>query len=97
LNAAQLLRHLLGLVVHHGGVGNIRFLYLFYDVEGAAGEQHRVEIERFRARIDPEIAFDVRSHQQVFRALLPALDLHARCRDYLSERYFPRLAAPTRP
>jgi hypothetical protein len=97
VNAAQLLRHLLGLVVHYGGVRNFRFLYLFYDVQGEAGEQHRAELDRLRARLDPELEFDTRSYQEVFRALLPALDILPGYRDYLCERYFPPLAGPTRP
>ena len=46
LDAAQLIRHILGLKRNHNKSG-FRLLYLWYDVIGQDGAEHRKEIEQF--------------------------------------------------
>lgn len=88
LNAAQLLKHILGLYRNHKQCG-FTLLYLWYDVRGSdAAETHRKEIEKFRQIVSCEVSFRSMTHQELFAGLLP----HIRGTDYaeyLRSRYFP--------
>lgn len=87
LDAAQLLKHILGLRRNHQRQG-FTLLYLWYDVRGSdAAETHRKEIERFRQIVSCEVSFRSMTHQELFASLLP----HIRGTDYaeyLGSRYF---------
>jgi hypothetical protein len=87
LDAAQLIKHILGLKQKYG-IG-FYLLYLWYDVYGEEGVDHRDEIERFAsiAKSD-KINFSHRTHQEVIRRL--RAEFYAGNKDYcdyLSDRY----------
>jgi Opioid growth factor receptor (OGFr) conserved region len=90
LNAAQLLKHILGLYRNHKQHG-FTLLYLWYDVRGSdAAETQRKEIEKFRQIVSREVSFRSMTHQELFARLLP----YIRATDYaeyLSSRYYPTL------
>lgn len=89
LHAEQLLKHVLGLTAREE---SWRLLYLWYEVAGPAGAEHRAECEQFaRVVAGDGIDFAALSYQSLFA------DLCARVgqRDtaythYLGERYFER-------
>ena len=88
LDAAQLLKHILGLrrnPKQHG----FTLLYVWYDVRNSdAAQTHRREIERFQQIVSREVSFRSMTHQELFAGLLP----HIRGTDYaeyLGSRYFP--------
>lgn len=70
LNAAQLIKHLLGLF-NDSSIGtkdksNIRLIYLYYDVPGNMGEEHRKEIKEFSEVIKKDnIKFTHISYQEL--------------------------------
>ncbi len=88
LDAAQLLKHILGLRRNQKQHG-FTLLYLWYDVRDSdAAETHRKEIERFQEIVSCEVSFRSTTHQELFAGLLP----HIRGTDYaeyLGSRYFP--------
>lgn len=87
LNAAQLLKHGLGL---HQRFTAERFelLYLWYDVPGSsAAETLRKEVERLSLTVSTDFQFRSLTYQELFGRLLPAIgktDYAA----YLGSRYF---------
>lgn len=95
LHAAQLIKHILGLKKSVGNQGNsrlkhsFRLLYLWYDVLGEDGVEHRKEIEQFAeiARKD-QIKFSHITYQEVIARL--SKDFYdgneAYC-NYLTDRY----------
>jgi hypothetical protein len=91
LDVAQLLKHALGLRAE--SAGKLRLLYLYFDLKGPEGVQHRREIEAVRAQADPELALECLTYQELFariaRAAGPA---HAAYLGYLRNRYFPHAA-----
>jgi hypothetical protein len=88
LHAAQLLKHVLGLK-HSYGPGGFILAYLWYDVPGGEGWQHRQEVERFATVIRQDgIDFRAMTYQQVLLSLAREhRDGHAAYVDYLAERY----------
>jgi hypothetical protein len=86
LNAAQLLKHALGLSKARSQ--RVSLLYLYYDWPGREAPVHAAELERARVRLGGEVDLRVRTYQELYRALraLPAVD--GEYLDYLSERYF---------
>jgi hypothetical protein len=88
LDAAQLLKHILGLRRNHKEQG-FMLLYLWYDVRDSdAADAHRKEIENFRQSICREVSFRSMTYQELFAALLPHIK-GADYADYLGSRYFP--------
>ena len=88
LDAAQLLKHILGLKAHCTDAP-FRLLYLWYDVPGEAGCAHRREINRFAdiARKD-HVAFFHTTYQVVFvRLLRNSYNGNEAYCDYLNDRY----------
>lgn len=91
LNAAQLLKHVLGL---HRKFTTDQFelLYLWYDVPGStAARDHRAEVENFSQTISTEIRFRGVSYQEMFESLLPSVK-GTEYASYLRSRYFPARA-----
>jgi hypothetical protein len=87
LNAAQLLKHVLGL---HRTFTTDQFelLYLWYDVpDSAAARAHRAEIEQFSQTISTEFRFRSVSYQEMFESLLPSVK-GTEYASYLRSRYF---------
>jgi hypothetical protein len=85
LNAAQLLKHALGLV--RSGRG-FELVYLYYDWPVGKAAAHLGEIERFGARVAPEIAFRAVTYQALFDTIARG-DVDASYIGYLRRRYFP--------
>jgi hypothetical protein len=88
LDAAQLIKHILGLKAHDGSKG-FKLLYLWYDVLGIDGASHRAEVEDFTkiAKSDG-INFLAMTYQE----LITNLDRdyraeHSEYIKYLTERY----------
>jgi len=89
LNVPQLLKHALGL--RGAGAATWSLGYVWYDLDGVAGEQHRQELRRFADAVGKEVALWSLSYQELFTALerVPGID-HAYL-SYLVRRY----GAPT--
>lgn len=88
LDAAQLIKHILGLKKNHAK-SSFRLLYLWYDVFGEDGAKHREEIEQFAeiAKKD-HINFSHITHQEVIVKLTQ--EFYAGNEDYcnyLTDRY----------
>jgi hypothetical protein len=93
LDAAQLIKHILGLTKGKRcrNKSNFRLLYLWYDVIGKEGMKHREEIEEF-AKIakDDKIDFLHRTYQEVIINLLNMKDFFDRNKNYctyIADRY----------
>ena len=102
LNAAQLIKHLLGLFNDNKSIkeyknnteykNNIRLIYLYYDVPGNMGEEHRKEIKEFSDFIKKDnIKFTAMSYQELIYNLNNLLDRrnkeHEKYLDYINSRY----------
>lgn len=92
LDAAQLLKHMLGLA--HSADGNWTLCYLWLDPGGEEAELHAQEITDFtRSIVDDASAFQAITYQVLFSRLsLAAGNEHGQYLAYLRDRYFP--AAP---
>ena len=95
LNAAQLIKHLLGLFNDNQNndkiiKDNIRLVYLYYDVPGNIGEEHRKEIKEFSEVIKKDnIKFTPISYQELIFNLNNLLtdDNHKEYLNYINSRY----------
>jgi hypothetical protein len=87
LDAAQLLKHILGL--KRNAKRGFRLLYLYYDVPGRAGVEHCSEIEQFIAVANRDgIVVSTNTYQDVIlRLLRHGHDEDALYLNYISERY----------
>lgn len=87
LDAAQLLKHMLGLATVHRGKAEL--YYLFYDWPGHESSIHRSEVERFEGLIAPEVRFRWGSYQELFGRLRQSVGQeHDEYIRYLAARYF---------
>jgi restriction endonuclease-like protein len=88
LDAAQLIKHVLGLK-NEAGTGEYRLLYLWYDVAGRAGAKHTEEIERYSATaLADGVPFSALSYQDVILVLARRhRGEHTAFVDYIVERY----------
>lgn len=88
LDAAQLLKHILGLKKQYGETG-FTLLYLWYDVIGKDGAAHRKEIEQFAETTENDgITFRHITYQEVIIKLSQAYYKgNEKYVDYLSDRY----------
>lgn len=86
LNAAQLLKHALGLAKNGRRSGVL--VYLYYDWPAREAATHCSELDRVLARLHPEIDLRVLTYQTLFRSLRDAPGLDAAYLDYLARRYF---------
>ena len=86
LNAAQLLKHALGLA--HAGLRTSALVYLYFDRDGKEQARHRAELERVAARLEPEVELHVTTYQALLGALRATSGVDRAYVDYLAERYF---------
>jgi len=88
LDAAQLIKHILGLKKKHNKNG-FRLLYLWYDVIGEEGVEHRKEIEQFAEIVKKDnIKFSHITYQEVIMKLSKEFySGNENYCDYLIERY----------
>jgi hypothetical protein len=91
LNAAQILKHALGLA--HAALKTSTLVYLYYDRDCKEAAVHRAELERVVARLDREVDLRVATYQALFSALRADPRVGRDYVDYLERRYFP-LASP---
>jgi len=88
LHAAQLIKHILGLKGYCGNK-DFRLLYLWYDVLGKEGADHRAEVEDFTtlAKAD-EIHFHAMTYQElIFKLARDHRTEHTGYIKYLTDRY----------
>lgn len=91
LDAAQLLKHALGLATQHRNRFSLH--YLFYDLPGRESAKHRGEVQAFADAVGGEIGFRCDTYQAVFERLVAQTALHhPNYVEYLRQRYF---AVPT--
>lgn len=90
LNAAQLLKHVLGLA--QPAVGQFTLFYLWYAVRSDEARHHGEEIEAFAEEIGSELDFRALTYQELFSSALRDLGAEdAVYLSYIGERYFPAL------
>jgi hypothetical protein len=82
-NAAQLIKHVLGLARRYGPAGFV-LLYLWYRVPGPAGDSHGAEIESFRSALADEVDFRTATHAEAISSVKSG---PAGWLDYVSGRY----------
>ena len=86
LDAAQLLKHMLGLAT--AAPGQTSLYYIYYDCPGQESSIHRSEIEEFASLIGKDMKFYWASYQQFFGRLRTDLgDSHQQYMNYVTERY----------
>ena len=86
LDAAQLLKHMLGLAMAAPGQSSL--YYLYFDCLGHESSAHLAEIEAFADDIGSDMPFYHASYQQFFSRLTAALGEEDRpYMDYVSQRY----------
>ncbi len=88
LDAAQLIKHILGLKAH-GGSKEFKLLYLWYDVLGVDGAGHRAEVEDFTKIAKSD---GINFYAMTYQELITNLDRDYRAEHpeyikYLTERY----------
>lgn len=87
LDAAQLLKHALGMGTPRGS--NFALVYLYYEWEVPQARKHRDELERFASLVDQCLRFRALSYQNLFAALAKACERqHEHYISYLHDRYF---------
>jgi hypothetical protein len=85
LNAAQLLKHALGLA--RAGEP-FELVYLYFDVPGPEAQQHAAELGVFASHAQADFPFYVRTYQQVFdRICALAGPADAKYVTYIKARY----------
>ncbi len=87
LDAAQLLKHVLGLAAH--GPGRFALVYLYFDWPCPAAKAHRDELARFGDRVGTELGFRALTYQALFSRLVRCGTVDAQYLGYLEARYFP--------
>ena len=92
LDAAQLLKHALGLATIHGD--RFSLYYLYYDWRGERSEAHKEEIKCFAARVGEETRFKALSYQKVYKRLRASEQAEPEYLHYLKDRYFSGKGAP---
>jgi hypothetical protein len=88
LDAAQLLKHLLGLA--YTTRASPRLLCLWFDTGCEVARIHREELERFAAELDDLVEFAALTYQEAFAVLLQGSEPWPGHFQYLSGRYFDR-------
>ena len=86
LDAAQLLKHALGLAVCLGE--RFRLYYTYFDADCPAGDIHRKEIAQFANAVDETLGFRAISYQALYRKFEQNKLGSDAYRAYLFSRYF---------
>ncbi len=89
LHSAQLIKHILGLKTKLGNK-DFRLLYLWYDVLGREGADHRAEVEDFTEVVKVD---GIKFHAMTYQKLIVILDRyyreeHLKYIKYITERYY---------
>jgi hypothetical protein len=92
LNAAQLLKHILGLA--QPSVGRFTLFYLWYTVPSGDASEHEKEIKLFADGVGVEVDFRSLTYQELFSSTLRDLGAeHMAYLGYIGERYFPAFSS----
>jgi hypothetical protein len=86
LDAAQLLKHALGLATNVGT--DFRLFYTFFDANCPEGEVHRREIQDFALSVGAELKFQAISYQLLLAQFEQSVAGSEAYRQYLKSRYF---------
>lgn len=86
LDAAQLLKHALGIATQHRG--EFALCYVYFDVPSNRSMQHQQEIRELGSAVDKELGFVAVSYQKMFRTLKAFEDSNTSYISYLDSRYF---------
>jgi hypothetical protein len=86
LDAAQLLKHALGMATRLGD--GFSLYYVYYDWPGKESDQHGQEIAHFSDLVDECLGFRAMTYQNLFSAILHVGGVNDRYLSYLRDRYF---------
>lgn len=86
LDAAQLLKHILGL--KKSFPSGFKLLYLWYEVPSKAAITHKEEIGVFGDHVQPEVDFRHMTYQDLFKTVKEISGIDSGYISYLEERYF---------
>jgi hypothetical protein len=86
LNAAQLLKHALGLAISAPRESELMYLYYHWPCREAG--LHAAEVVRFAARVAGDLRFRAMTYQAAFDSLCAAAGVDADYLEYLRARYF---------
>ncbi|MBO4873859.1 MAG: hypothetical protein J5542_00920 [Bacteroidales bacterium] len=84
LDAAQLIKHLLGLSSQNK---KYKLCYLYYCVASDEMKKHSEELEDFQKHLDDCINFKAMSYQEFFSKLKLKMQEHGKYLDYMKDRY----------
>jgi hypothetical protein len=93
LDAAQLLKHLLGLARARGHRDRVRLVYLWYEVTDEHGQphpesaEHRREVSEFASRLDDGLLFHRLTYQELFARMKGRPGIDPAHYAYLEDRY----------
>jgi len=85
LDAAQLLKHILGL--KKAFPSGFKLLYLWYEVPSKAANTHKKEIRMFGDHVQSEVDFRHMTYQDLFRTVKEISDIDPGYISYLEKRY----------
>jgi hypothetical protein len=88
LDAAQLLKHALGLAAQYPG--RCELFYIYFDFACAAAAPHLEDVERFAASVDASLRFKTLTYQSLYGSLSAGVPVSADAGylHYLGKRYF---------
>ncbi len=87
LDAAQLLKHFLGLQTQHRN--NFILIYLYYDwPDSPEAKRHKTDIDAFATEISGEVPFCAMSYNELYSAMMKIPGIDAKYLKYLFDRYF---------
>lgn len=89
LNAAQLLKHALGVVTSYESKCSL--FYIYYDSPGKESEKHKEELAIFNDLLDTSLNFKALSYQELFTSLGQVDGIGDDYMKYLKDRYFMQL------
>ena len=92
LDAAQLIKHLLGLSsesqMSEKGYKNYKLCYLYYCIDSKQMAKHSIELNDFQTHLDKCINFEAMSYQEFFQNLKQKAAGHEDYLNYMKERYW---------
>ena len=87
LDAAQLLKHAMGLTNRYGASGFL-LTYVWYELDGQRAAQHKDEITTFREMIGDSFEFRAITYQELFFRMAETPEPSPGYLSYLADRYF---------
>jgi hypothetical protein len=87
LDAAQLLKHAMGLINRYE-VSGFLLVYAWYELDGQRATKHRSEISAFTDLIGDSFGFQAITYQELFSRLIEVPEPSPGYIEYLADRYF---------